>query len=66
MRVGVPNGFLNIQKAIAGIKTHWFEDFFISLEAIEMYMSKMGSYDPFGHLKHKLCPKKRLEVKLSM
>jgi hypothetical protein len=29
-------------------------------------MSKMGSHDPFGHLKHKLWPKKGLGVKLSI
>jgi hypothetical protein len=27
-------------------------------------MSKIGSYDPFGHLKHKLWPKERPRVKL--
>jgi hypothetical protein len=27
-------------------------------------MSKMGSHDPFGHLKHKLWPKEGPEVKL--
>jgi hypothetical protein len=27
-------------------------------------MFKMGSYDPFGHLKHKLWPNERSEVKL--
>jgi len=27
-------------------------------------MSKMGSYDTFGHLKHKLWPKEGLGVKL--
>jgi hypothetical protein len=27
-------------------------------------MSKMGSHDPFGHLKHKLWPKERWRVKL--
>jgi hypothetical protein len=31
---------------------------------IEILMSKMGSHDPFGHLKHKLWPKERLGVKL--
>jgi hypothetical protein len=30
--VGLPNGLPNIQNAIAGVKTHWFEEFFISLE----------------------------------
>jgi hypothetical protein len=29
-------------------------------------MSKMGSHDPFGHLKHKLWPKERLGVKLGI
>jgi hypothetical protein len=29
-------------------------------------MSKMGSHDPFGHLKHKLWPKERLEIKLAI
>jgi hypothetical protein len=27
-------------------------------------MSKMGSHDPFGHLKHKLWPKKRAESQI--
>jgi hypothetical protein len=29
-------------------------------------MSKMGSHDPFGHLKHKLWTKERLKVKLAI
>ncbi len=29
-------------------------------------MSKMGSHDPFGHLKHKLWPKERSRVKLAI
>ncbi len=28
-----PNGFSNFQKAIARVKTHWIEDFLISLES---------------------------------
>jgi len=28
-------------------------------------MSKMGSHDPFGHLKHKLWPKEGLGIKLA-
>jgi len=27
-----PSGFLNLQSAIVGVKTHWIEDFLISLE----------------------------------
>jgi hypothetical protein len=29
-------------------------------------MSKMGSHDPFGHLKHKLWPKERPRIKLAI
>jgi hypothetical protein len=29
-------------------------------------MSEMGSYDPFGHLKHKLYSKERPGVKLAI
>jgi hypothetical protein len=29
-------------------------------------MSKMGSHDPFGHLKHKLWPKERPGIKLAI
>jgi hypothetical protein len=29
-------------------------------------MSEMGSHDPFGHFKHKLCPKEGLGVKLTI
>jgi hypothetical protein len=32
VRVGVPNGLPNFQSAIVGVKTHQFEEFFISLE----------------------------------
>ncbi len=32
--VGVPNGFLNLQRAIAGVKTQWIEAFSISLEKL--------------------------------
>jgi hypothetical protein len=35
-------------------------------KAIETYMSKMSSHDPFGHLKHKLWPKERPGVKLTV
>jgi hypothetical protein len=30
--VGVPNGVPNFQSAIAGVKTHFLEDFFILLK----------------------------------
>jgi hypothetical protein len=59
-----PGGLLNLQKEISGVKTHWIGEFLISLERIGTYMSKVGSHDPFGHLKHKLWPKEGLGVKL--
>jgi hypothetical protein len=36
------------------------------LKILETKMSKMGSHDPFGHLKHKLWPKKRSGIKLAI
>jgi hypothetical protein len=38
---GGPDGLLNFQREILRVKTHWIEK------------SLMGSYDPFGYLKHK-------------
>jgi len=29
----IPEGLSNFQKAITGVKTHWIEEFFISLES---------------------------------
>jgi hypothetical protein len=60
-----PNGFSNLQRAIAGVKTHQLEEFIISLESYWNF-SEMGSHDPFEHLKHKLWPKKRLWIKLTI
>jgi hypothetical protein len=31
--VGVPKGLLNFQSMISGVKTHFLEEFFISLES---------------------------------
>jgi hypothetical protein len=28
-----PKGLVNLYRAIVGVKTHWFEEFFISLES---------------------------------
>ncbi len=46
-----PNGLMNSLY-------HWKD--------IETKMSKMNLHDSFGHLKHKLCPKERLGVKLTI
>jgi hypothetical protein len=61
-----PNGLPNHQWAIVGVKNHWIEEFLISLNFFGMYMFKVGSHDPFGHIKHKLWPKERLGVKLAI
>jgi hypothetical protein len=50
-----PSGFPNLQRVISGVKTHWIEEFRISLEkTLRTWMFKMGLHDPFGHLTHEL------------
>jgi hypothetical protein len=61
-----PKGLLNFQGVIAGVKTHWFKELFISLKSYWNVDLKMGLHDPFGHLKHKLWPKERPGVKLAI
>ncbi len=61
-----PGGLPNVQRVIVRAKTQWIEKFFYHWKAIETYMSKMGSHDPFGHLKHKLWQKKRSGVELTI
>ncbi len=58
------DGLLNFQKAIIGVKTHCIEFFLYHGKVLEIYMSKMGSYDPFRYLKDKLWPKEGPRVKL--
>jgi hypothetical protein len=66
-----PGGLPNLQRVIAGVKIQWLEELFISLESpwnvdVQKQMSKMGSHDSFGHLKHKLWPKEGPGVKLAI
>jgi hypothetical protein len=61
-----PNGLSNFQKAIAGVEPIGLKNYLCHWKYIEMYMFKMGSHDSFGHLKHKLWPKERPGVKLSI
>jgi hypothetical protein len=61
-----PDGLSNLQRAIAGVKTHWIEEFLISSKSFGTQMSKMGSHDPFGYFKHKLWPKEGPGVKLAI
>jgi hypothetical protein len=49
---------------LQGSKPIGLKGFLYHWKAIETKMSKMGSHDPFGHLKHKLWPKERSGVKL--
>jgi hypothetical protein len=60
-----PEGLPNLQKAIAGVKIQWIEEFFISLENYWNVNVKMSLHDSFRHLKHKLWPKERPWVKLA-
>jgi hypothetical protein len=64
--IRVPNGLPNFHSTISGVKTHWFEDFFISSKNIETWMFKMNSHDSFGHLKYKLWSKEKLGVKVTI
>jgi hypothetical protein len=60
-------GLLNLHRAITGGQNplDWGVHY-INWKALETYMSKVGSHDPFGHFKHKLWPKERLGIKLTI
>jgi hypothetical protein len=60
------SGFPNFQRAIVEAKTHWIEKFLISLESSWNIDVWKGLHDPFGQLKHKLWPKERLGLKLTI
>jgi hypothetical protein len=45
------------KKQLRESKPNGLKIFLYHWKAIETYMSKMGSHDPFGHLQHKLWPK---------
>jgi hypothetical protein len=64
--LGSPPGLPKFQSSIAGAKTPCIGVFFISLEAIEVQMSKMGSHGPFGHLQNTLWQKERPGIKLAI
>jgi hypothetical protein len=62
--VGVPVDSRMFRKLFQGSKPNELRSYLYHWKAIEMSMFKMGFYDPFGHLKHKLWPKARPGVKL--
>jgi hypothetical protein len=66
LRVGVPNGFPNFQSAIARVKTHCLEEFFISVKNYWNWDVWNGLASPIRHLKHKLWPKERPGIKVAI
>jgi hypothetical protein len=64
--VGVPMDFQNFRKRLQREKPIALKILLYHWKTIEAHMSKMGSQDPFGHLQHKLWPKERLGVKLTV
>jgi hypothetical protein len=55
--VGILVDFQMFRKWLQGSKPNGLRSSLNHWKAIETYMFKMGSHDPFGHLKHKLWPK---------
>jgi hypothetical protein len=52
------------KKQLQGSKFIGLNNFLYHWKFFETYMSKMGSHDPFGYLKHKLWPKEGSKIKL--
>jgi hypothetical protein len=64
--VGVPVDSQIFKERLQGSKPNGLKNYLYHWKALGTYMSKMGLHDPFGHLKHKLWSKERLEVKLAI
>jgi len=64
--VVVPMDSQIFRKRFQGPKLIGLKSYLYHWKDIETQMSKMGSHDPFGHLKHKLWPKERPRVKLAV
>ncbi len=62
--IGVPVDSQIFIEQFQGSKPITLKSSLYHQKAIETWMSKMGSYDPFGYLKHKLWPKERSGTKL--
>ncbi len=54
------------RKRLQGSKPNELKSFLYHWKSIKTQMSKMGLHDPFGHLKHKLWPKERSGIKLTI
>jgi hypothetical protein len=61
--VGVPMDFQIFKEQFQGSKIIGLKFFLYQWATFKMHMSKMGSHDPFGYLKHKLWPKEGSKVK---
>jgi hypothetical protein len=64
--VGVPMDSRMFKEQLQGSKPNGLRSFLYHWKAIKTYMSKMGSHDPFGHLKHKLWSKEASRIKLAV
>jgi len=62
--VGVPMDFWIFRERFQGSKFIRLKSSLYHWKALKTYMFKMILHDLFGYLKHKLWPKKRLEIKL--
>jgi len=56
--VGISMDFQIFKEQLQGSKPIGLRSSLYNWKALGISMSKMGSHDPFGHLKHKLWPKK--------
>jgi len=59
-----PDGLLNLQRAIVGVKLNGLKSSLYHWKALGTCMTKIGLHDPFGYLKHKSWPKEGPGVKM--
>jgi hypothetical protein len=64
--LGSHRGLPKLQSSIAGSKHLALKHSSCHWKTIEVYMSKMTSHEPFGHLQHKLWQKEGMGVKLAI
>jgi hypothetical protein len=64
--VGVSMDSWIFRERLQGSKPNGLKSSFIHWKDLGMWMFKMGSHDPFRHLKHKLWPKEGSGVKLAI
>jgi hypothetical protein len=62
--LGVPMDFRIFRGQFQGSKPIGLKSSLYHWKSLQIQMSKMGLYDPFGYFKHKLWPKEMLVVKV--